>query len=50
MKRWIHWAVSKKICYFRSFRKKADYLVFAFTYVLETFALLFGNFYMELYV
>ncbi len=39
-----------KIFYFRSFRSKAENIViFACTYVLESFALFYGDFCMDLY-
>jgi hypothetical protein len=40
-------AISKKICYFRS--KAENIVVFAFTYVLESFALFYGDFCMDLF-
>ncbi len=50
MKRWITWAISKKIVIsVVSLTKLKNIVVFAFTYALETFALFFGDFYMDLY-
>jgi hypothetical protein len=50
MKRWIPVSISKKNCYFRSFvAKPKNNAVFAFTYVLESFALFYGNFCIDLY-
>jgi hypothetical protein len=43
-------AISKKICYFQNFHSKAkNIVVFAFTNVLESFALFYGDFCMDLY-
>jgi hypothetical protein len=40
----------KKTSYFRNFRSKAkNIVVFAFTYVLESFAMFYGDFCMDLY-
>jgi hypothetical protein len=48
MKPWIPLAISKKTT--RNFRSKAEKIVvFAFTYVLDSFALFYGDFCMDLY-
>jgi hypothetical protein len=39
-----------KNCYFRTFRSKAkNIIIFAFTYVLKSFALFYGDFCIDLY-
>ncbi len=47
MKQWIPLAISKKICYFPSKAKKI--IVFAFTYVLENLALIYGDLWIYLF-
>ncbi len=47
MKQKFHWQFPKKIVI--SVAKPKNIVVFAFTYVLESFALFFGDFCMDLY-
>ncbi len=47
MKRWFPLAISQK--FFISAAKPKNIVVFAFTYVLESFALFSGDFFMDLY-
>ncbi len=47
MKRWFSLPVKKKSLYFRIFHNKAEnFVIFAFTYVVESSALLNDDFYM----
>ncbi len=49
--RWIPLAISQKnsLFFIVSVAKPKNIVVFAFTYVLESFALFFGNFCMDIY-
>ncbi len=49
MKQWILLAISKKNLLFPSVAKPKNIVVIALTYVLESFALFYGNFCMDLY-
>ncbi len=50
MKQWIPEAIPKNFLFFLvSVAKPKNIVVFAFTYVWESFALFFGNFCMDIY-
>ncbi len=50
MKRWIPLTISQKIVFFRIFSSKVkNIFVSAFTFVLDSFGLFYGDFYMDFY-